>query len=168
MNPVDMTINCVIDLARPGDIPGLLALQKPNLPEHGGSLSVRQTAEWFERTMAEMPLIVARRDSKVVGYMVTATLAAKTHVAIVQAMLDKFPAPPDCYSYGPVCVAESERGKGLAGAMFDRLRTELPGRPAMTFVVADNLASLKAHKKMGMQQLGVFTYGGIEYAALCC
>ena len=161
-----MTANYDIGRATLEDIPGILALQEPNLPDSGGSLSVRQSAEWFERTMAEMPLIVARRDGKIVGYMVTTTLAAKTHVAIVQAMLRKFPAPPDCYSYGPVCVAESERGKGLAGSMFDRLRAELPGRPAMTFVIADNLPSLKAHKKTSMQQLGVFTYGGIEYAAL--
>jgi L-amino acid N-acyltransferase YncA len=161
-----MTADYDIGLATPDDIPGILALQEPNLPDSGGSLSVRQNADWFKRTMAEMPLIVARRGGKVVGYMVTATLGAKTHVPIVQAMLRSFPAPPDCYSYGPVCVAESERGKGLAGAMFERLRVELPGRPAMTFVLADNHPSLSAHRKMGMRELGAFTNGGISYIAL--
>jgi predicted GNAT family acetyltransferase len=87
-------------------------------------------------------------------------------MAIVQAMLRRFPAPPDCYSYGPVCVAEIERGKGLALAMFEKLRMELPGRRAMTFIVADNLASLVAHRKMGIQELGAFTNGGISYIAL--
>jgi L-amino acid N-acyltransferase YncA len=154
-----------IALATPDDIPGILALQEPNLPDSGGSLSVRQSADWFNRAMAEMPLIVGRRDGKLVGYMVTTTLAAKAHVAIVQSMLRSFPAPPECYSYGPVCVAESERGKGLAVAMFDKLRTELPGRHAMTFILADNLASLIAHRKMGMQELGAFTNGGISYIA---
>src|SRR5471032_840826 len=110
-----------IALAAPEDIPGILALQEPNLPDSGGSLSVRQSADWFNRAMAEMPLIVARRDGKLVGYMVTTTLAAKAHVAIVQSMLRSFPAPPECYSYGPVCVAESEREKGLAVAMFEKL-----------------------------------------------
>ncbi len=161
-----MTVNVVIDLAAPADIPGLLALQEPNLPEHGGSLSVRQTAEWFERTMAEMPLIVARRDGMVVGYMVTATLAAKTHVPIVQAMLSKFPAPPNCYSYGPVCVAQSERGLGVAGLMFAELCAQLPGRTAMTFIRSDNDASLRAHEKMGMRILGEFNSGGERYTAL--
>ena len=160
-----MTVNYLIDLANSSDIPAILALQEQNLPDSGGTLSVRQTADWFKRTMAEMPLIVARRDGKVVGYLVTTTLAAKADVAIVQAMLRSFAAPPDCYSYGPVCVAESERGKGLAGAMFVRLRAELPNQPAMTFVVADNLPSLKAHHKMGMQRLGVFTHDGISYTA---
>jgi L-amino acid N-acyltransferase YncA len=115
--------------------------------------------------MTEMPLIVGRRDGKLVGYMVTTTLAAKAHVAIVQAMLRRFPALPDCYSYGPVCVADSERGKGLAGAMFAKLRAELPGWSAMTFILADNLPSLIAHRKMGMRELGAFTNGGISYIA---
>jgi len=152
-----------IALATPDDITGILALQEPNLPDSGGSLSVRQNADWFRRTIAEMPLIVGRRDGKVVGYMVTTTLAAKAHVAIFQAMLRSFPAPPDCYSYGPVCVAETERGKGLASAMFEKLRAELSGRPAMTFIVADNVPSLIAHRKMGMRELGAFANGGIEY-----
>jgi hypothetical protein len=29
------------------DIPGIVALKEPNLPENGGSLSARQTADWF-------------------------------------------------------------------------------------------------------------------------
>jgi predicted N-acetyltransferase YhbS len=164
--PARMTAGYDIGLATPDDIPGILALQERNLPDRGGSLSVRLPADWFKRTIAEMPLIVARRGDKVVGYMVTTTLAAKAHVPIEQAMLRDFPAPPNCYSYGPVCVAESERGKGLAGAMFKRLRAELPDRPAMTFVVAANLPSLKAHLKMGMRELGTFTNGGISYIAL--
>jgi len=161
-----MTADYDIGLAVLDDLPGILTLQEPNLPDSGGSLSVRLSADWFARTMAEMPLIVARRGGKVVGYMVTTTLAAKAHVAIVQTMLRRFPASPDCYSYGPVCVADSERGNGLAGAMFERLRTELPGRPAMTFIVADNLPSLRAHEKMGMRQLGAFANDGISYIAL--
>lgn len=155
-----------INVATAEDIPEILALQEPNLVETaGGGLSVRQAAEWFKRTMNEMPLIVARRDGKLVGYLVATSLAAKANVRIVQDMLRSFPAPPDCYSYGPVCVAKSERGNGLAGRMFEKLRARLPGRPAMTFVRADNPASLRAHRKMGMQELGIFTNEGVNYIA---
>ena len=155
-----------INIATAEDIPEILALQEPNLVETAsGGLSVRQTAEWFKRTMHEMPLIVARRDGKLVGYLIATSLAAKAHVKIVQDMLRTFPAPPNCYSYGPVCVAESERGNGLAGAMFEKLRASLPGRPAMTFVRADNAASLRAHRKMGMQELGTFTNEGLSHIA---
>ena len=138
-----------IALATPEDIPGIITLQDPNVIDRGGGLSVRQTADWFKRSMLEMPIVVGRRDGKVVGYVLSTSLAAKAHVAIVQAMLRTFPAPPDCYLYGPVCVAETERGRGLAQIMFEALRTRLPGRPAMTFIRADNAPSLQAHRKMG-------------------
>jgi predicted GNAT family acetyltransferase len=61
-------------------------------------------------------------------------------------------------------VAESERGKGLARALFEELRARLPG--LMLFVRADNAASLRAHRKMGMHDLGTFTNDGVSYIAL--
>jgi hypothetical protein len=126
---------------------------------------VRQTADWLKRTMAERPAVMARRDNKVAGYTVTTTLAWSAHAAIVEVMLRSFAAPPQCYLYGSAYVAESEGGKGLANAKFVRLRAELPDRPAMTFVVADDLPSLKAQHKMGMQRLDIFTHDGIPYIA---
>ena len=154
-----------IALATPQDIPGIITLQDPNVIDRGGGLSVRQTADWFKRSMLEMPIIVGRRDGKVVGYVLSTSLAAKAHVAIVQAMLRTFPAPPDCYLYGPVCVAETERGRGLARIMFEALRARLPGRPAMTFIRADNAPSLQAHRKMGMRELGTFMSDDVPHIA---
>jgi len=155
-----------IALATLEDIPGIITLQDPNVIDRGGGLSVRQTADWFKRSMLEMPIIVSRHDGKVVGYVLSTSLAAKSHVVIVQAMLRSFPAPSDCYLYGPVCVDTTERGKGLAGMMFEELRTRLPGRPAMTFVRADNAPSLRAHRKMGMRELGSFMSEGVPHIAL--
>jgi len=154
-----------IALATPQDIPGIITLQDPNVIDRGGGLSVRQTADWFKRSMLEMPIIVGRRDGKVVGYVLSTSLAAKAHVAIVQAMLRTFPAPPDCYLYGRGCVAETERGRGLARIMFEALRARLPGRPAMTFIRADNAPSLQAHRKMGMRELGTFMSDDVPHIA---
>ena len=160
-----MTTGYEISLATPDDIPGILALQEPNLPDSGGSLSVRHTAEWFKRAILEMSVVVGRRDGKVVGYVLGTSLAAKAHIAIIQAMLRTFPAPSDCYLYGPVCVAETERGKGLAVALFKELHAHMSGRSAMTFIRADNAPSLRAHRKMGMRDLGAFTNEGVPYIA---
>jgi predicted N-acetyltransferase YhbS len=161
-----MTRGYDISLATPNDIPGILALQEPNLPDNGGSLSARQTADWFGNAILEKSIIAARRDGEVVGYVLGTSLAAKAHVAIVQTMLRTFPPPANCYLYGPVCVAESERGKGLAGALFRVLQSHMDGRPAMTFIRADNEPSLRAHRKMGMRDLGPFLNSGEQYIAL--
>jgi predicted GNAT superfamily acetyltransferase len=155
-----------IGLATPDDISGILALQEPNLIERGGGLSVRLTADWFRTAIVEKSVVVARRRGKVAGYVLGTSLAAKAHVAIIQTMLRTFPAPPNCYLYGPVCVAEAERGKGLAAALFEALRTHMGDRPTMTFVRADNAPSLRAHRKMGMHELGTFMSNGVAHIAL--
>jgi GNAT superfamily N-acetyltransferase len=161
-----MTADYEIALATTDDIPGILTLQEPNLVERGGGLSVRQTADWFRNAIVEKSVVVGRRDGKVVGYVLGTSLAAKAHVAIIQAMLRAFPPPPDCYLYGPVCVAETERGKGLAAALFEVLKMHTGGRPAMTFVRADNGPSMRAHRKMGMRELGTFMSEGVPHIAL--
>jgi predicted N-acetyltransferase YhbS len=161
-----MTENYEISLATPDDIPGILALQEPNLPENGGTLSVRQPTEFFRLAIGEKSLMVCRRDGTVVGYVLGTSLTTKAHIPIIQAMLRAFPALPNCYLYGPVCVAQSERGNGVAGALFQALQAHMNDRPAMTFIRADNAASRQAHRKMGMRELGGFHNEGIDFIAL--
>jgi predicted GNAT superfamily acetyltransferase len=161
-----MAVEYDIAPATPEDVPAILALQEENLSGSGGSLSVRLPADWFERAMQKMPLIVGRRDGALVGYVVATSVAAQMHIPIVQAMVAKFPAPPHSFIQGPVCVAASERGKGLAGLMFAALRARLPGRAAMTFIRNDNVASLRAHAKMGIRPLGEFENNSERYTAL--
>ena len=68
--------------------------------------------------------------------------------------------------YGPVCVAEEARGRGLAAAMFAALRARLPGREGVLFIRRDNAASLRAHERMGMREVAGFAHGGAEMAVL--
>jgi L-amino acid N-acyltransferase YncA len=158
-----MSARYEVGLATTDDIPAIIMMQEPNLHENGGGLSVRQTADWFKRTMSEMPIVVARRDGVVVGYALATSVAAKSHVGIVHTMLRAFPARSNCYLYGPVCVAESERGNGLAGMMYQEMRKRLPGRTGMSFVRSDNMPSLKANRKMGKRELGEFLHDGDTY-----
>lgn len=161
-----MTADYEIFLGTSEDIPGVLSLQEANLPHKGGSLSVRLSADWFRRAVYEKSLVVCRREQRVVGYVLGTSFGMKEPVPIIHAMLRAFPAPPDCYLYGPSCVAETERGKGLASVMFKELKAHLSGRPAMLFVRADNPSSLRAHRKMGMRELGTFVNQGVLYVAL--
>src|SRR5215469_8805801 len=155
-----------ISLGQTDDIPGVLVLQEANLAERGGGVSVRQTADWFRHAILEKSLVVGRRERKIVGYVLGTSLAAKAHVAIIQTMLRNFPPPPDCYLYGPICVAETERGKGLAGALFQVLQAHMAGRPSMCFIRADNIVSRRAHQKMGMSELGTFITDDVPYIAV--
>ena len=155
-----------ITIAVREDIPGILDLQERNLRSNGGALSVPFSHEWFEAAIADMPIIVARTGHRVVGYLVSTELTAQAHSPIIQAMLRSFPGSPGAYNYGPVCVSDSERGQGLAAAMFQKLRERLPARQGVTFIRRDNAASLKAHSKMGMQEVAEFNEGGVAYVVV--
>src|SRR5580765_3266454 len=120
--------NCRIRLATSADVPGILRLQADNLPDRGGLLSVGFPQAWFETAVDAMPVIVAERDGEVFGYLVSAPFSALAQVPIVQAMLRVYPGSQDGYLYGPICVAEAARGRGLALALFAALRAQLPGR----------------------------------------
>jgi hypothetical protein len=59
------TTDYEIALATSVDIAGILELQDQNLSSRGGTLSVALSREWFERTLTEMPVIVARSEGRV-------------------------------------------------------------------------------------------------------
>ena len=155
-----------IALATTGDIDAVLNLQERNLPHQGGMLSARFPREWFEAAIAAMPVIVARRAGRVVGYLVSSPLEAHADVPVVQAMLQAYRGALDAYLYGPICVDEIERGRGIAGPMCAALRARLPGREGVLFIRRDNDASLRAHARMGMRQVAKFDHEGATFAVL--
>ena len=146
------------------DIDGILDLQDRNQPDRGGTLSARFSRDWFGSALAAMPVIVCRREGRVVGYLASSPLSAHAEVPVVQAMLAAYRGKPGAYVYGPICVDEVERGRGLASAMFEALRDRLPRREGVLFIRSDNTASLGAHTRMGMRQVADFTDGDAAYA----
>ena len=129
-------------------------------------LSVAFPREYFEKAIAEMPVIVARKNSRVIGYPLSSPLATHVHVPIIGAMLCAYRGGADAYLYGPICVAQNERGRGLASKLFAALLKRLPGREGILFIRRDNAASLRAHAKMGLREVAEFTHQGIVHVVL--
>jgi predicted GNAT family acetyltransferase len=63
-------------------------------------------------------------------------------------------------------VSAEQRGQGLAQAMFEELQRLLPGREGILFIRRDNPASLRAHAKMGMQEVAGFVFNANDYVVL--
>jgi predicted GNAT superfamily acetyltransferase len=152
--------------ATEADVDGILDLQAANQPERGGMLSASLPRARIAEIIRERPLIVARRSDRVVAFLINGTREMNDDVPIIRAMLEAYPGTADAYVYGPVCVAEEERGRGLAQAMFTELRRLERGREGILFIRRDNPASLRAHAKMGMREVAVFVFGGMEYVVL--
>ena len=131
-------------------------------------MSVRLPGAFIEAALDDLPQIVARRDGKIVAYLLAGSRDLHAQTPIIQAMFRAYPGSRDAYVYGPICVAESERGHELATALFTELRGRLPGRERVTFVRRDNAASLQAHLKMGMKDVASFEHDGIACGVSVC
>jgi predicted GNAT superfamily acetyltransferase len=155
-----------IGTASARDLDGILALQEANQPERGGSLSARLGRAQLEAMLADLPLLVARRGKRVVGYLLAASKSTVAAVPVIRAMLAAYAGSPAAYVYGPIVVAEAERGRGLARRLFESLRARLPGREGILFIRADNSASLRAHEKMGVVPRGSFRHNDADFVVL--
>jgi hypothetical protein len=153
-----------IGKATEADLEGILALQAANQIKRGGMLSAELPRLRIAEMMHRMPLIVARRDRRVTGFLMTTTRTMNAELPVVLAMFRAYSGSLDAYVYGPICVDPAERGKSLAAAMFAELRRLEPGREGVLLIRIDNEASLRAHKRMGMQEVARFKLDGVDFA----
>jgi len=148
------------------DLDGIVELQTANQPELGGTLSASLPRSRIAKMMRAMPLIVARCNGRITGFLMTSTREMNADVPIIRAMLAAYPGATDAYVYGPICVSAEERGKGLAQAMFAELQRLLPGRAGILFIRRDNQASLRAHAQMRMHEVADFVFNDNDYVVL--
>ena len=152
-----------IRAARSDDVPEIVALQAENQIGKGGSLSVEFPANWFERAVNDLPIVIARREGRLSGYLVSSSRAATRQVALSQAKFLAYSAGPDAYNSGPLCIAASERGRGVSKRLFDLQRILLPGREAVAFIRQDNRVSRSVHVKNGFLEVAQFSHNGVDY-----
>lgn len=153
-----------IGTATEADLDGIVQLQATNQTARGGQLAAELLRARIAEMMASTPLVVAKRAGRVVGFLMTSTRSMNADLPVVRAMFDAYAGAPDAYVYGPICVDPAERGKGLAAAMFSALRKLEPGREGVLFIRSDNQASLRAHQRMGMQEVTRFALGPADFA----
>jgi predicted N-acetyltransferase YhbS len=149
----------------PEDVDGILALQDANQIERGGSLSARFPREWFLQAMANAALLVARRDGVVIGYVAFTSRQLQAHVPIIQAMLQAYDHP-GAYLHGPLCVAATERRRGVAQALLQAQRQQCGHAPLQSFIREDNVASRAAHRAAGLREAATFSLGGARYVVV--
>ncbi|UQV43606.1 hypothetical protein KIV45_16835 [Janthinobacterium lividum] len=111
------------------------------------------------------PLIVARRvaDGPVVGVLFSAATAT-AQAPVVLAMLAAYAGRENAYVYGPVCIADSERGQGLLALLYSAMREQHGGAEAVLFIRRDNIGSLSAHERLGMREVADFAFDGAQFA----
>jgi ribosomal protein S18 acetylase RimI-like enzyme len=154
-----------IKVASLNDLDGIIKLQQANQTSQGGTLSGQLTSNQIEEMMIDMPQIVAVINNEIVGFLLTTsqTVNNKRKVPIVDAMSKSYSGSSDSYIYGPICVNQNQRGRGLAQLMFKELLRLEPNREGILFIKSDNEASLKAHEKMGMKKVSSFHFNDANF-----
>jgi len=153
----------LIAIATPEDIPEILALQSENQVSRGGALSVEFPAEWFKEVIQDLPVVVARCEGRLVGYLVSSSQAATRHLPLPRAKQLAYPGGSGAYNSGPLCIAASQRGRGLAAKLFEMQRSLLQGREGVGFIRRDNAASRAVHARYGFREVAEFSHAGIDY-----
>ena len=165
---------------RPADASAVLALQDANqrdttaLPQQG-FLSARLDAGQLAEIARDLAVMVAIEGDAMAGYLCAAHAELGARIPVVAAMLEQLPrvsflgrplSGQRTFVYGPVCVAQAWRGRGVLRGLYDALRREIAGDydAGVLFVAKDNPHSLHAHADgLGMSLVGDFEFGARRY-----
>lgn len=148
------------------DAERISALLMANSSDRGGTLygdwSVGVVTKWITDGAL---IIVAMDGPRLAGVLFTSEKALASAPPVVE-MLKAWPGSTDAYVYGPVCIDQASRGKGVLGALYADLLARRPGRDAMLFIKANNARSLRAHARLGMTHVANFVLGGEVFVVL--
>lgn len=171
--------------ARRSDYPQILQLQSANIPEHltteqrqQGFIVSKMDEKQLEAINNELGIIVACDDKKITGFVCLNRSDHRPRPGIVDAMLAELPHTQldgqslndlRIFLYGPVCIDQLYRGKGLLRQLFHAARLQTKGQfdAGVAFVNDSNPHSLSAHVQgLGMQDVLSFCYQGEHYHLL--
>jgi GNAT superfamily N-acetyltransferase len=152
-----------IRLAVVNDVRRISALLYANAPENGGALLAGIPEDGVAAWIATGdPVFVAESDGMLAGVAFTSE-RSRMRAPYVLAMFAAWPGSSDAYSWGPVCVAETARGRGVLGLLRAEAVRRLGAREAICFIRADNTASLRAHHKLGMEEVARYEFARTAY-----
>ena len=154
------------------DLVGILELQKSNLAinltadeiNSQGFVTVNHSYEDLVKLNNIEQHIIAKDNDKVVAYVLAMTKRSKLDIPILFPMFEIFNTatyinkPVSAYNYlvvGQVCIDKNYRGQGLFDKCYVAYRNRFKEKYsfAITEIADTNLRSLKAHKRIGFEEI---------------
>jgi hypothetical protein len=159
----------------PGDLEGILTLQKANLARNldaeevqsQGFVTVVHSYDLLNQLNALENHIIAKADGKVIGYLLAMTERSKAEIPILMPMFDMFAEttydgkPIPAYNYlvvGQACIDRSYRGLGVFDRCYDAYKKHHGHKYdfAVTEIASTNQRSLNAHKRIGFKEISTY------------
>jgi ribosomal protein S18 acetylase RimI-like enzyme len=143
-----------------GDAAAISALLIANSDGQGGALLGDWSSDVVRGLIEGGALVIVAYDgARLAGALFTEEKMQAVAPPVI-AMLRAWPGSIGAYVYGPVCVAQDFRGRGVLEALYADLVARRSGREAILFIRASNVASLRAHARLGMREVAHFSLGG--------
>jgi ribosomal protein S18 acetylase RimI-like enzyme len=155
------------------DFQGILNLQRENhlssldSLEHG-FVTVLHKIEDIQKMNGFAPHIIAKDGQKVAAYVLAMTVDSKDDVPVLIPMFEQFDQldfkgkKVSGYHYlvvGQVCVGKDYRGLGVFDQLYQKYK-EVHSKDfdfVITEIATNNVRSLKAHQRVGFQEIQRFT-----------
>lgn len=154
----------------------MLALQAANLPKNiseeeaksQGFVTVQHDFELLAAMNQPFPHIIAKDGEKVVGYTLVMLRNFADKIPVLFSMFDminqstfkgKSVNDATYFTMGQVCIDKDYRGQGLFENLYKTMQNHYANdfQYLITEISARNTRSLKAHSKVGFENLKVFT-----------
>lgn len=173
-------------IAKQHDINGILSLQEKylyrNLSEaerKKGFVTTPFSVAQIEDILQQNGLFIAENEEKeIIAYVFAGSWKYFEQWEIFNFMVSRFPnlsfngneiTTANSFQYGPVCIDEKYRGKGVLNQIFEEMRLELLKKypVAITFINQVNIVSEIAHtKKLGWEIIDRFEFNNNHYIGL--
>lgn len=184
MNPLNID-SIVLKIADLSHIDGILALQELYLVDNlsaeqkeAGFVTTRFTIDQLKAIIGQQGLFVALDNKELVAYIFGGDWDFYCQWPIFKHMITHFPTLSfknfdintiESFQYGPICIHENYRGKGLIKPFFEFMRKEMVTKfpLGLTFINKANIPSLQAHTtKLQWEIIGKFEYNSNQYCIL--
>ena len=156
----------------------ILQLQRKNLVSEisadqqaqQGFVFAEHTVPLLKRMASELPQVIAVSSGRVVGYNLAMPASMKNEIASLVPMFTEFERceykgkPLSKYRFivgGQVCVDKEFRGHGLLSRLYHETKNRVSSdyQLCVTEVSARNNHGLKAHQKMGFEEVSTYHDG---------
>jgi hypothetical protein len=177
--------NIQLEIAKLSDIDGVLTLQKLNLvtnltdeEKKSGFVTTPFSIEQLTYVIHNEGLFIAKDNNKIIAYLFAESWDYFSQYPIFEYMISLFPKlefqdfevnSTSSFQYGPICIAQEYRGKGLIHLLFEFMRIHTVKRYPLgvTFINKTNIPSLKAHtEKLKWTVIDDFQFNDNDYYIL--
>jgi GNAT superfamily N-acetyltransferase len=159
-----------------GDLRSILRLQQQNLPKNisreeaieQGFVTVEHSFDVLKRMNDVHPHIIAKHVNEVVGYALVMTKEFRNDIPVLIPMFEMIDqliyedeplSNQNYFVMGQVCIAKDFRGLGIFDLLYNKLKQHLSSsfKLCVTEVASRNIRSIKAHERVGLRTIHVYT-----------